>query len=426
MAIKPIRAHGFRGMNNLPQMPAKLLDDERRITPSFILNAEVTDGGRLRKRGGYALTKSLSGCHSLAGNERGLSVMLCVADGVLYRVEGVIARALTTVSGPRTQVNYQEVNNLVYMSSPYWSGVYDLLKDSIRAWGLMPPLAPDIAITSGNLPPGTYVLCYTRTEDGRLSGNGPLTTISWDGGSQGILLRNLPADGQAWITHPNGQKLFLAQVDEGVITGQVPQAKPLPSFMVTPPPYFTHFCHAFGRIWGVSGKNLHYSFPYQYEWFRHQSGDMAWVIPFLEDLVMVAPVTKGLFVNSLTSTWFLEGTSPENMSLSRIGDGAVPGTLVMAQIQGDHLEIARKIFWKPSPVWVSRNGFVAGTHTGHLVHMTEDRLRLNPRSQGAVYCLVKNGITRLVVSIRGIPVKPEEDEDLMEILNNGKLFEYES
>ena len=77
---KPITAYGFKGMNNLPEAAAKLLDRERQITPQVILNADVTDGAVILARGGYVLTKALTGCHSVAGEESGLSVMLCVAD----------------------------------------------------------------------------------------------------------------------------------------------------------------------------------------------------------------------------------------------------------------------------------------------------------------------------------------------------------
>lgn len=415
---KPITAHGFRGMNNLPVVPAKLLDDERRITPRIILNAEVTDGGVLRRRQGHTRKINLPGVHSLWAG----SVMLCVAAGVLYQVEGARATAIDTVDGPEARVNYVETDNLIYLSSLYWNRVYDLLTGTTRSWGVSLPAAPSLSLAQGDLPPGAYTLCYTRTETGRLSGNGPMTQVSWEGGGQGILLNNLSSGGQCWITHPNGQKLFLATVVDGVVTGQVPQAIPLPSFTVAPPPGLADFCQAFGRIWGCSGKKLVYSDPFQYEWFRTASYK-----PFLEDLVMVAPVTEGLFVNSLTSTWFLEGTSPDKMSLRRIGEGAVPGSLVFAQmpgaVVGGGYEISRRLSQLPSPVWMSKNGFVVGTHTGHLVHLTEARLRINPRSQGAGFYQVKDGIPRLIVSLRGAPTKNEVDTEMNEIFNNGKLFE---
>jgi hypothetical protein len=104
-----IKALGLKGMSNLPQAPGKLLDDNRFITPRIVLNADALDGGVVRKRKGYARLAYLANCHSLWAG----SVMLCVAGGVLYRVEGAQAWPLATLSGPQATLNYIEINNLV-------------------------------------------------------------------------------------------------------------------------------------------------------------------------------------------------------------------------------------------------------------------------------------------------------------------------
>jgi len=409
---KDIKGLGFRGMNNLPGMPGKLLDDERRITPKVTLNVEVTDGGVLRRRSGYKLKLPLSEPHSLWAG----SVMLYVADGFLYRVEGLQTTVLGAIPGPPARMNYKEINNLVYLSTPYWNGVYDVLSQELRPWGMVLPGVPDLSMVAGDLPPGQYSLCYTRAEDGRLSGNGPLAQISWEGGTQGIRLNNLPTGGQCWITNPNGKTLFLATVVSGVISGQT--INPLPNFMVTPPPPFNHFAHAFGWMWGISESKLLYSEPFQYEWFK-----VANYIPFIEEPVMVAPVDEGIFVNSLKSTWFLDGTTPGEMAMRRIGDGAIPGTLTYAQmpgaVVGGGYEISRRQSQLPSPIWMGPNGFVVGTRTGHLVHLTEARLKVNPRNQGASICYVKDGIPRVIVSMSGI--QANEDAELSSIFDAGAL-----
>lgn len=395
---RPVTALGFRGMNNLEQAPGILLDDAKRITPRIALNVEVADGGKLVRRKGYALEIALSGAHSLWAG----SVMLVVANGILYRVDGDTALAIGTVAGPEAPVCYQELDNLIYMATPSWGAVYDLLNDEIRSWGLALPPAPAISIVDGDMPPGTYTLCYTAadTGGGRISGNGPLTRVSWEGGTQGIRLDNLPDGALCWITHPNGTDLYLANVESGVVTGQAPKITPLPSFGVSPPSGISHFAHAFGRIWGCQGRNLAYSDPFQYEWFRAQNFK-----PFLEDLVMVAPVNDGLFVNSEKSTWFLDGGDPAKMVLKRIGDGAVPGTLVYAEmpgaVVGGGYEMSRRLSQLPSPVWIGAHGYVIGTQTGHLVHLTESRLRMSVRSRGAGLFRVKQGVPQIIMAMSG-------------------------
>lgn len=418
---EPVTAFGFKGMNNLPEFAAKLLDRERQITPSVILNADVTDGGVIQARGGYVLTKALTNCHSLWGG----SVMLIVADGVtwpqaLYRVEGVTATELCEVTGPRAQVSYEKINNVIYASNPYWKTTYDLLAGTVSSWGVPLPPAPDIALVAGELPPGTYSLCYTNVIGDRLGGNGPLVQIRWEGDAQGILLRNLPAGALCWITHPNGEKLFLAPVTGGVVTGQSPWMKPLPSFMVQPPPGFSHFVYAFGRIWGALGKKVYYSDPSQYEWFRPAN-----FLPFLEDVVLVAPVTSGLFVSSSKNTWYLDGTEPAKMSSRRTGNGAIPGTLSMVQVPANIAggaatnDLFAQLSKMPTPVWMSPTGFVAGTHGGNLTYLTENRLKVQPRSQGAALYRIIEGIPQVMASLYG--VKGAVD-NLDEFFSRGTMY----
>lgn len=413
---KPITALGFNGMNNLLRVPGKLLDDKKLITPQIILNAIVTDGGVLKPRGGYVSQQNLAGLHSLWGG----SVMLGVAAGVLYRFEGKQAIPLGQVASPRAPLAYVEIDNLVFMGNAYWQGILDLATMTLESWGVSLPAAPSFSMVSGDLSPGRYSLCFTRVEHGRISGNGPVVQVTWEGQTQGIRLNNLPAGGQCWITQPDGRELFLAQVVNGQIVGQVPQAKPLPTFAVTPPPGFSHFCQAFGRIWGLARKKIHYSDPFQYDWFRGK------YLPFLEDLVLVAPVNEGLFVNSLNSTWFLAGTEPSKMAMARVGDGAIPGTLTFAQQPGSvaagGLDASRPKSQIPSPVWMSPSGFVVGTHTGHLTHLAAHRLRINPRSQGASFYRMREGAPQIISSLAGHPIRDDIDAELSATFTRGRMF----
>jgi hypothetical protein len=416
---RPITALGFRGMNNLEQAPGILLDDAKRITPRIALNVEVTDGGKLVRRKGYALEIPLPGAHSLWAG----SVMLVVAAGILYRVDGDTAVSIGAVSGPQATVCYQELDNLIYMATPTWERIYDLLTGSIRTWGLSLPPAPIVTPVAGGMPPGAYTLCYTAADaagGGRLSGNGPLCRLTWEGAAQGIRLDNLPAGGQCWITHPNGTDLFLAPVVGGVVTGQAPKITPLPTFAVAPPSGLSHFAQAFGRMWGCKGRKLIYSDPFMYDWFRTPNYK-----PFPEEIFMVAPVTDGLFVNSRGSTWFLDGTDPAKMVLKRIGDGAVPGTLVYAEmpgaVVGGGYEMSRRLSQLPSPVWIGAHGYVIGTQTGHLVHLTESRLRMSVRSRGAGFFRVKDGVPQIITAMSGNQSNGG-DPKLSEIIELGAII----
>ncbi len=412
---KNVTAYGFKGMNNLALPPGRLLDDARMITPRIVLNADAMDGGVIRKRRGYALAIILDGCLSL-GPQNG-SVLLGATPTGLYRVEGTTATLLATFTGQPGLITFVEVNGLVYMASPSWKGVYDINQGAVRSWGLSPGPLPQVELVAGDLPPGAYSLCYTTYEGDRLGGNGSFARVKWETDTQGILLGNLPADALCWMTHPNGDKLFLAQMSGGEIVG--PTAKPLPTFGVVPPPAFSHFCQAFGRIWGACGKNVYYSDPFQYEWFRPGN-----FLPFPEEIVLVAPTNEGLFINSLKTTWFANGTDPGKMALEKIGAGAIPGTLAWAQMSGATVgggyEISRKASQMPAPVWMSKNGIVAGTNTGHLVHLTENRVKMPFRTVGASIAWFRDGYPQIVASLSGD--MQGTDSELLDIYEGNRLF----
>ena len=410
-------------MNNRPDRPAKLFDQKRLITPHLIVNAEVTDGGVLRPRSGYKSQGVLTDLHSLAGDEAGLGVMLGVSQGVLYQLEGETAIPLGNIPGPEAPMTYCQVGNIIYLSNVYWNGSLDLNYMTLHTWGVTLPPAPTVSLTSGGLPPGKDLVCYTRMDNGRLSGAGPLTQVYFQGQAQGIALGNLDDDMAAWITHPDGDQLFLAAVNsQGAITAQAPQFKPITSLNIIPPPCFSHFGFGFGRFWGIRGKELYYSEPNEYQdfgWFSRKS------IHFLEDLLMVVPVNEGVFINSATSTWFLSGGDPAKMISHRIGDGAIAGTLTWAQVPGAMTALDGLLRPKgprmPLPVWMNSNGFITGTQGGTLTHMTTDRLRISAYSQGAGCYRVKDGIPRVLISLFGIPMGNMDDE-IGTVNRGGKLL----
>jgi len=423
---KDVTAYGLHGMSNLTQPPAPLVDREGRITPHFVVNADVTDSGVAKKARGYGLPLSIPGLYSIAGEELGLSAMLGAADGILYRIDPAsgLKTSLAQV-GPKSPLTYAEVNNKIYCSSAYWNGVYNLLTGQMEPWGLpLPGVSPAVSLIPGHLPPGRYALSYTRISDGGMSGNGPIRHIEFQGQAQGIQLNNLENDFLCWITQVNGGPLFLAEINaQGQITRQVPDFNPLTSLNIVPPPPFAHFAFAHGRFWGIEGRNLHYSEP-------NELGDLGWfsrkVKPFLEDLVMVAPFTNGLYVNSLTSTWVLRETAPEKMKIERVGNGAIPGSLTLAKIQASMSGGAvptrefADLSMMPTPVWRSPTSIVIGTHSGHLIFVTERRLKLSTRQYGAGLFRMQDGIPQIIMTAWGVAQNPDQEAE--NIFRNGFLF----
>ena len=420
--MKPVKGRGFNGMANVKETPAYLLDEKRRITPQFVLNANVQDDGRVVRRMRRRLIINLPGIHSLWAK----TVMLGVAPGeegtpALYRFEGYKPQEVGNVGGPiGTPMEYVEVNRKIYLSNGFWSGAYDLRTGVLGAWGMPLPPLPHVTFTAGNLPPGVYKLCYTYFEEpNRLSGNGPLVEVAWSGGSMGLVLNGKPSNALAWITQPNGKELYLATVNGGVISEPY-YTQPLPSFGVQAPPSLRALCLGHGRLWGAVEGKLYYSEEFQYEWFR-PSG----YLPFPEDIVMTVPVNRGLFVNSLETTWFLAGTNPGKMTVEKMGTGALPGTLTSVLVEsigeGIGYEFTRKLARILMPAWATRAGLVVGTYNGELVHLTEGKLRINPRSRGAAFYQNLRGQPLALFSLSG-PVKGAVDPEISAINSRGRLY----
>lgn len=411
-----VKAFGLRGMNNLDRTPSMLVDDLRVITPRIVLNADAMDGAVLIKREGFAKVVSLSRPFSLWAG----TVMLCVADGLnypqsLYRIMGEVAEELCEVPGPRVPLTYVEIYDKVYIGNPYFRAAYDLLHHRIVPWGLPLPPAPQVTISDGDLSPGVYFLRYTYATDNLLGGAGPMTKIRIDGTSQGIRLVDRPPNSLCWMTQQDGGDFYLAHVVDDEIIGPYPAMQKLPSWRVIPVPPIRHMAYAFGRIWIASGPRLYYSDPQTYDWFRDTN-----YLVFPEELVMVAPVTTGLFVSSKKSTWYMEGVTPAKLAMQRRGNGAIPGTLTYAQIEGGGYEISRKMSQLPSPVWIGPKGVVVGTHHGHLVHMTEARLMMAVRRMGTALARSCRGLPQLVMTLWGPSVKAIPE--LQNAFTWGQLF----
>jgi hypothetical protein len=190
-----------------------------------------------------------------------------------------------------------------------------------------------------------------------------------------------------------------------------------------PPPRFTHFCWGHGRLWGVNGKNLHYSEPGQYELFKRGG-----YLPFLEELIMVVPYNGGLYLHSRTSSWCLDGTDPAKMTLKRVGEGAIPGTLTYASVPAGIAggaatsAIFAKISKMPTPMWMSPAGVIVGTHGGNLANLTSSQLAISARQRGAALTRELNGIPQILISQAGL--SEDFDEELQGIFaRNGKLFD---
>lgn len=408
----PFHVAGFRGMNNIKAAEGDFEE------PRIILNADVTEEGRIVKRDGYIKSLSMTDAHSLWA---GGNAMLCADNGKLYRIQQGAKVELCSVSGPKDHLSYTDVGSLVYISNYYWHGILDPSDNSISDWGMDLPEQPVVSSTTGSLPAGTYQVCFTLSDGETISGNGPIAGIILSSDNSGISISNRPSSGIVWVTDPNGD-IFHPVGEQDSITAP-PGVEPLPSFLCGPPPYMRYLTYAFGRMWGARDSVLFYSESFHLDWFKQGMNRF----DFYDDITMIAKVPTGLFVGCRNKTLFLKGTNPKEMQMVDAGPGAVPGTLQYCNDLGELGDIISppEKTHVNVPVWVGQNGIVAGNQAGRLYSLSERKVKFAPGEEGASLFRKKDGRFQFLTGFKsgsegsGFGIS---DDATCEVIRNGTLI----
>ena len=384
-----ININGFSGANNANE---RFMSKPGIAEPRVILNSDVSLSGNLIKRKGQTLFIALSGAHSLWA---GITCMLCVANGVLYRNVQNAAVNVATVSGPKYPLSYFEVDDKVYISNPYWQGIFDPTANSVASWGVALPPGPMLLAGSGNLPAGSYHVTMTNVTNGELSGNGPISdiTLSAEGGIQ---ILNRPTGAIVWVTDADEGIFYRVGSTSQIV--DIPTVEPLPTFLCSPPPYLENLCYAFGRMWGSSGTDVYYSKPFKPGLFKLASNKF----PFDSTVTLIAKVPTGLFIGMADRTVFLAGTEPSQMAQSDAGAGSIRGTLDYCNNLpdlGSTLGTPEKGF-VDVPVWMTTEGIVAGNGSGKLYNLTKNKIKIPIPSQGASLYRNLEGVFQFLTAFR--------------------------
>jgi len=414
--VNTINLDKFTGMNNVKDAEG-LFVGKGVAQPRIILNADVTDQGRIVRRDGFTEIAALTDGHSLWSG----STCILVMDGTtLKRLDGDTLTTIEDLGGLSTTMYYAEVGDQVYFSNKYRNGIFDSEDNSVSDWGITLPTGPVLSSTSGSLDSGIYHVCFTQGSGDNISGNGPVSHITLSS-TGGISIGNRPTGAVVWCTDPNGDIFYrIGEVDTIV---NIPSVEPLPSLFCSPPPYLEHLTHAFGRMWGARGNILYYSEPFRVDWWK--LGQC--YFEFATDITLVAKTYTGLFVGCEDRTYSLLGTEPEKMQQTDVGAGAVPGTLVYCN---DIIELGDTISppekkHRSVPVWVSETGIVAGNPVGRLFSLSQGKVRFNPGSYGASLYRNRDGNFQYLTSF----YKGSEDSGLgmsddatIEVVRNGRVI----
>ena len=386
-----INASGFSGANNV-KINERFFSKKGIVEPRVILNADVDLTGQLIQRKGKTLFISLPGAHSLWA---GILCELCAAGGTLYLISQGQAVSVGSVTGPKYPISYVEAEDKVYMSNPYWQGVFDPSSNALSSWGIPLPPGPMLLSGDGNLPAGSYHVTMTAASGSEISGNGPITDITLTA-TGGIQILNRPSGAIVWVTDADEGIFYRVGAVSKIV--DLPTVEPLPSFMCSPPPFLENLCYAFGRMWGSVGPDVYYSQPFKLGWFKLTSNKFS----FDSEVTMIAKVSTGLFVGMQDRTRFLAGTEPDQMVQSDAGAGSIRGTLAYCNNLpelGWTLGTAEKSF-SDVPVWLTVEGIVIGSPTGKFFNVTKNKLKMGIPSRGASLYRNLEGVIQYLTSFK--------------------------
>jgi hypothetical protein len=415
--MKPLTIRGFKGMNNVLEEGGFSGHQDGTMTaiPKVILNADVTAEERLKKRGGYRLLTSLPNAHS-AWSTR--NVMLTAAEGRLYRFYPDGSKVnLCALSGPfEEKLFYAAVDDLVYISSRHWMGILDPAQNTVSSWGIPIPEQPVLMAVNGTgvLAAGRYQVCYTNVVNGQVGGPGMIAEIDITTDNSSISLLNKPSGSEtiAWATDPDGSTFYLAATGSAIIDG-IDTLEPLATFLCSPPNPMKFIRRAFGRMWGAIDNRLIYSEPYRYDLFKSTNE-----FTFSAEILLVAFVDGGIFVGFEDRTIFLPGTEPSVMREVHVGAGVARNILAYCNNVPD--------MGNNVPVWVSKDGLVAGSHSGSLAKITNDRVQFPAGQEGAAVSRTVNGQEQFLTSFKQERPRGSGvgfgDSATCEVVRNGRVL----
>lgn len=416
---KSIKINAFTGMNNIKDSEGLFVQKGGVAEPRVVLNADVTEKGRLVKRDGYTQVVALTAPHSLWA--LGDTCILCVAQGALYRIVGGGAVSIGAVTDNNSPMGYAAVGGKVYYANRYCNGIFDPEAGTMSDWGITLPNGPMLSATNGNLDSGTYHVCLTTEADGEISGNGPIMQIAL-AAVGGISISNRGSNDIVWCTDPNGDIFYRVGKTDTIVN--VPTVEPLPSLFCYPPPYLQFLTHAFGRMWGARDNILYYSEPFHPEWWKRAT---AW-FQFPTDITMIAKMRTGLFVGCEDRTYCMLGTDPEEMQQIDAGSGTILGTLAYVDgivHLGDAISPPEKTH-HGIPVWMTREeGIVVGNQEGRLFSLTKGKVRFNPGGSGASLYRNKNGHFQYLTSVPQGGAESSVgigDEATITVIRNGRVI----
>jgi hypothetical protein len=388
---------GFLGLRN--NVDATAFGREDLVTAT---NVDIDDSLSIGRRKGYSAPVTANVDRDLWASG---AVCLGVGSNALKQVlPDYTVVVLRTGLSPSRPLSYAAVGGRVFYSNAVETGCVQ--NGANRTWGITPPGAFALTAGSGALAAGKYQVAITfLRDDGQESGAGKaqeieLATVG------GLSLSSIPVSSDATITHKiiyatavGGETLYrtgiIANAATTFLIDEVRAgASPLLTQFLQPPPAGDHIAYWNGYALVASGTRIYPSEPYAPELFDYRKA-----VPFLDSVLMIAPVKGGVWVGTGSQIIWVTGDTPEKWDYKVVAEyGVIPHTLCFSddKVLGDG-----NASGDVAAFFASKRGLCIGRVGGSLINATESRFAYPVMDRGAGIVRRHRGINQFVVSLQG-------------------------
>lgn len=401
-----ITLKGFpKGINNRAKEEA-VPDDALRAA----MNIDLDRDGKLRRRQGFTLAKSLTNCCSLWAHVD-YPFLFVASGGMLHSFNASLETVASVALTSSAPISYALAAGRVY-----WSNGLDMgcVRDGVfETWALEQPggnpdLSPSVGI--GGLEAGCYQVAATFLHsDGRESGATLATLVDLATGD-GIQLANIPQPTSADIefvrlyrTSHNGDVLFLAMdIPVGLtsmLLGHQQLGRALETqFRQAMPAGQIVRLHN-GRLLVARGNVLYWSDTFNYGLTKLTEN----YVQFSHEITMLEPVghagNASLYVASGDRLFSVLGEDPKTWARSIAASyGVVRGASCSVDGKSLGLDTTGDV-----AVWMNKTGsLVAGLQGGLLVPLHDAQYSgLYNIESGAMATRDINGMSQLIATLKG-------------------------
>lgn len=346
-------------------------------------NVDITDEGRLRRRGGFALALAGQNVHSLWSD--GGPVGFCASGQRLLQLdEQLVATEIRADLIPGQPLSFCEAGGTYFYTG---GGQLGMVRDGARLdFTPAPRVVPALDIIAGALPAGRYQLCFTHLGAGGESAATPIQEIAL-AEPGGISISTIPAAETllAYMTGPDGEVLGRVGRVDGTVDIVAPPAlgARCQTVNLAPMPAGSIVRFSNGRLLVAAGNLLVYSEPFGLGLTNPSKN----YIPFPAPITVVEPCGTGVFV-AADKTYWIEGEITQASLVVRLPYGGVAGSG------------ARDPLSPETALWISDRGLVVGTADGTATAVQEPRLLLAGGAAGATLRREREGMQHVVTAVR--------------------------